>query len=300
MKFILTAAAILLIAVSGCKTYEGDFVEKSEAELAGMERKSVTANQAFIKENYSGSKKILRELVRERTVSRPLYQMELLSVLLMTGKHDEAHALMESMHQDLELLFDDRMTEKALSVWHGEVNKVYKGDAHERATFYVFMALSCIRKGDYEAAVGYVKNGLLADADSRKEKAVEDYAMLYYLGFFSCMKLGEPQKADEFLQWMFDALGYRREMSDDESGAIREKCIADFNKKAPNVILVVWAGTPPTVSCVGEYKEIRAVIRGSNPFDLMSVSVNNITPVSPVSVFPIRPPDLIASTAFSC
>ncbi len=267
--------------VTGCKSYSGTLVVKSENELAEMEKLSFNANQDFLNENYLGAEKTLLNLTKERTVSLPLYQMELLSVLIMSGKHQEAHKLMGNIHQDLELLFDDEMAEKALSVWSGEVNKVYKGDAYERSTFYLFMALSFIRQGKYQEAVGCVKNGLLADADSRMENATRDYAMLHYVGFLASMKMGKTKDADEYLKWMIEALEIRREITDAEKTELRSRFIADFAGKQPNVLLVLWAGTPPTVQGVGEYKEIRAIVRGSNPFDLISLSVNNSHPIYP-------------------
>ena len=246
-----------------------------------MEKLSSTANQAFLNENYQEAENILRGLTKERTVSLPLFQMELLSVLIMNGKHQEAHQLMEDIHQDLEMLFDDEMAEKALSVWSGEVNKVYKGDAYERSTFYLFMALSFIQQEKYEDAVSCVKNGLLADADSRMENATRDYAMLHYIGFLASMKMGKNKDADEYLKWMIEALEIRREIPETEKNELRQKFISDFSEKNTNVLLVLWAGTPPSVECIGDYKEIRAVVRGSNPFDMISVSVNNSLPYYP-------------------
>lgn len=277
--YLLLCCSLLLSI--GCKSYSGTLKVKSEEELAEMEKLSSEANLAFLNENYQGAENTLRGLIKEQTVSRPLYQMELLSVLIMNGKHQEAHELMEDIHQDLELLFDDEMAEKALSVWSGEVNKVYKGDAYERSTFYLFMALSFMRQGKYDEAVGCVKNGLLADADSRMENATKDYAMLYYVGFLASMKAGKTKDADEYLKWMIEALEIRRDMPEAEEAMLRDKFIADFAGEQPNVLLVLWAGTPPTVQGVGEYKEIRAIVRGSNPFDLISLSVNGARPVYP-------------------
>ena len=104
-KIIYLLLCCSLLLVTGCKSYSGTLVVKSENELAEMEKLSFNANQDFLNENYLGAEKTLQNLTKERTVSLPLYQMELLSVLIMSGKHQEAHKLMENIHQDLELLF---------------------------------------------------------------------------------------------------------------------------------------------------------------------------------------------------
>ena len=175
----LFCAWLLVLSMCGCSSPKGDFVEKSEAELAAMELQNDNAHAKFVNGNYDEAMQILNNIGAERTVSRPLYQMEKLSVLLMDGKFDEAHEQMMALHSDFETLFDKKSEEKAQSIWHGEVNKVYKGDSYERATFYALMAMSFIRKQEYEDALRCVKNGLLADADSNSDKAVEDYALLH-------------------------------------------------------------------------------------------------------------------------
>lgn len=267
-------AAVLLTA--GCSSYEGDFVYKSEAELAEMEKLNESAHNAFLQNDFSTATDLLQTLTKERTVSRPLYQMELLSVLLMNNQHKEAHDLMVSLHEDLETLFDTKLEEKALSVWHGEINKVFKGDAYERSTFYAFMAMSFIREQKYEDAIRCVKNGLLADADSNKEEAINDYALLHYLGYLAAKKMNDTAEAKEYWRGLHAALASRGIVLHDKNGNVIDgNCFEQLQKRNPNVLLVVWAGLPPTVMCTGEYKEIRSIIRGVNHFDAMAIAVGN-------------------------
>lgn len=274
-KIFLLFAGCLLLWAAGCRSYEGDFVEKSEEELAAMEKLNDQAHLAFMSGNYSDAETTLRSLTTENTVSRPLYQMELLSVLLMSGKNEEAHKLMLSIYRDIEMLFDPQLEEKAVSMWHGEVNKVFKGDAYERSTFYAFMALSFIREGNWEDALRCVKNGLLADADSNRDEALDDYGMLFYIGYIAALKMDDPDTADDYMKGLLRALGNRREVTDAEKERLRAYFTAGLENKKPNVILVLWTGTPPSVVCGGSYNEKRAIIRGSNPFDLVSVSVGS-------------------------
>ena len=108
----LAALTIFLVGIiTGCSSPKGDFVHKTEAELAKMEKLNETAHQAFINGSYGQASSILAKLNSERTVSRPLYQLEQLSVLLMDGKNDEAHELMTKIHADLETLFDAKLFE---------------------------------------------------------------------------------------------------------------------------------------------------------------------------------------------
>lgn len=277
MKHILACwlFCLCVIILAGCRSYEGEFVQKSEAELEQMESLSLTAQKNFSSGELHLAEKIIKNLSKDKTVSQPLYQLEHLSVLLLGNRHDEAHKLMEGLRRDFELLFDKDAADKAVSVWHGEVNKVYKGDAYERATFYAFMALSFIRKGNYEDAVRCVKNGLLADADSNKEGAVEDYALLYYLGFFASKKMGRNDEALEYLRGMNSALQLQGCKDQKLLESRTQKYMALFDRVNPNVILVVWTGTPPTILRHGSYKEIRSVIHGQTPFDAMALSVGS-------------------------
>lgn len=270
-----STACILGLISSGCSTPKGDFVVKSEQELIQMELMNDKAHSEFTAGNYSSAMNILDSIGTERTVSRPLYQLEKLSVLLMDGKFDEAHEQMMALHVDFETLFDKKSEEKAQSVWHGEVNKVYKGDSYERSTFYALMALSFICKGEYEDAIRCVKNGLLADADSNSESALDDYALLHYLGYFASLKLDDKDEADEYLRAMYNALAGRGLKQDEDGKPLAETCIDYLKTSEPNVFLVVWAGQPPTVVRTGEYEEVRSIISGKNYFDAMSISVGN-------------------------
>ena len=273
IRYSLILVALMTSILSGCSTYKGDFVQKTEQELALMEKENEKAHSAFAFKDYAGANVILDKLTKERTVSRPLYQLEKLSVLLLSEKYDEAHELIVKLHEDLETLVDTQLEKKAASIWHGEVNKVYKGDSYERATFYALMALSFIRKGNYEDALRSVKNGLLSDADSNKENAIADYALLHYLGFFCAEKMNDKSEAQEYLRGMMQALGMRGFIVEDFDKNKVSHCFEQLQKTDPNVFLVVWTGKAPTVVCTGRYKEKRSIICGSTPYDSISVTV---------------------------
>jgi hypothetical protein len=127
----------------------------------------------------------------------------------------------------------------------------------------------------------FVKNGLLADADSNKADAINDYALLYYLGFFASQKMGQKDEALEYLRGMNKALQIRgcTDQQFLETQAQEQMKLLDTVK--PNVLLVIWTGAPPTVTCLGNYQEQRAIIHGKMLFDSIALSVGtgNYIPV---------------------
>jgi len=254
--------ALAATAICGCATYDSPFVHKTEKELEEMESKDEMAAAYFAAGSYRQADAILRQLVAEPTVSRPLYELERVSVLLQEGKRAEAHELMMKVRSDFELLFDEKSEQEAVSLWHGENEKVFKGDSHERATLYAFLAMSFMDVGDWDNAERSVKNGLLADsANTENERYNSDYALLQYLGYVACARGGRDADAD----------GYKRELAASLGG----KDAATFNvidgSPLPNAFLVVWAGRPPSYVRGGAHEEIRHVIPGSgSPFDFLS------------------------------
>ena len=54
-----------------------------------MENLNKIAHGEFVKGNYAVASAILAKINTERTVSRPLYQLEELSVLLMDGQEEK-------------------------------------------------------------------------------------------------------------------------------------------------------------------------------------------------------------------
>ena len=164
------AMAAVVAMVCGCATYTSPFVHKTEEELDAMERLDWGAARRFASGDYDAADRTLRSLTAEPTVSRPLYELERVSVLLQKDRRKEARELMLKVARDFELLFDERSEEEAVSLWHGENEKVFKGDAHERATLYAFLALSFLETGDWDDAERSVKNGLLADSANTKEE----------------------------------------------------------------------------------------------------------------------------------
>ncbi len=271
MKFSTSLLAAVLI-LGGCKSYEGDFVPKTEAQLEAMEKENQKAHDLFVAQNYPAAAAILQELTKERTVSLPQYELEQVSLLLMQGKKKEAHELMMRIQNDFETLFDTALEEKATSLWHGEQNKVFKGDPHERSTLYAFLAMSFMGRGEYEDALRCVRNGLLADADVAEAKYASDYALLQYLGAFCSAKLNQPEDAAAYRKEMWNSLS-QRELPLAPEVPPAETCFAALDADSPNVLLVLWVGRPPSFERGGEYGEIRHPIPGHYPYDALTLAI---------------------------
>ena len=263
--------------VCGCATYTSPFVHKTEKELEAMESLDAAAAEDFRAGRYDAALGKLDRLTAEPTVSRTLYELERVSVLLQQGKREEAHALMTKVRTDIELLFDAESEEKAVSLWHGENNKVFKGDAHERAMLYAFLAMSYMEQGEWEDAERCVKNGLLADSANTKEARYNsDFALLQYLGYVVCRKAGREADAQEYAREMRESLGQRGRSADAGTAA---GALLDEASPLPNAFLVVWTGAPPSYARGGEYEEIRQVIGGLNPYSLVTVDSGDGTEV---------------------
>ena len=275
-KFVpVLSAFLVLTVVSGCRSAaspKGGFAPKTEEELDAMESRDRQANDFFQSAKYNAADGELKKLLADRTVSSPLYEMERVSILLMQGKDDEAHALMMRIQNEIETLYDTKLEKKAQSLWHGEQNKVFKGDPYERATLYAFLAMSFLCRGNCADALRCVKNGLLADSDVEKAQYTSDYALLQYLGYLSCIGLERPDDAAAYRREMVKSLMLRKVPL--ASKAVLEKsCFSVLKDDAPNTLLVLWVGRPPEFVRGGEYGEIRHPIPGPYPFDVVTVAV---------------------------
>ncbi len=253
--FARCAAGVLLFgALCGCRTSSGTIVYKSEAELDAMEMQDAEAARLFAAGKYEDAERLLLRLAEEETVSRPLYDLERVSVLLMQGRHAEAHELMTALRREFDVMFDERSEAEATSLWHGENRKLFKADVHELATFYALLAMSYVQRDEWDEAERCVKNGLLADsANTDDARYNSDYALLHYLGYLVCRKTGRDEDAKGYLADMRLSMGACAPIADE---LVRKTPM-------PNAFLVLWCGNPPSFVRGGEYSQIRHVVPGS-------------------------------------
>ena len=268
---IAIVATALAVAFSGCKTGE------LENRLDEMERQASAADASFRAGDYSAADAAFKNLASQPTVSSPLYRLDSIPCLILSGRDGEAHNLMQRVRLDLEELYDPESEKKALSKWHGEVNKVYKGVPHEMAAFYALMSLSYAQRGEYEDAWRCVQNGLLHDTDAKEDKYRSDDALLLYLGAVFASKIGEIDSAAQCRRRLKDALSNRGiAVSDIEKypQSAYASLVAE-NASEPNAFVVFWTGTPPQFGRDGKYGEKRMILKGGEcSTDFMTVSVD--------------------------
>ena len=267
-KITALGLSAVLLALCGCRTESGRFASRSDAELDLMESTNELQNAAFCRGDYRTAETILSRLAADQTVSSTQYDLEKASILLVQGRKDEAHGFLMKARTDIEQVIDAESEEKATSVWHGENSKVFKGDAHERATLYALLAISFLDRGEYEDALRCVKNGLLADSANTKDVQYNaDYALLHYLGYVAASKSGDDAEATSYAKEVEKNLADRKIPIGKGSAAQ-----AFFEKdNIPDAFLVVWSGLPPTYVRGGEYEEIRYVSPGSSLVDFVTV-----------------------------
>ncbi len=268
MRHFSFACLCALVLVIGCRTYEGPFVPKTEEELDHMEIQNANASSFFHAGDYQSAEAAVAPLAVEQTVSQPLYNLERASTLLLQGRHDEAHELLMQTREHIELLFDEQSEEKAMSFWHGENNKVFKGDNHERATLYAFLALSFMEKQAWEDAIRCVKNGLLADASTEDDIYNSDYALLHYIGYVASRYAGDTTSAESYARELQTVLRARN-LPVDSEGSSFAKLLEEA--PLPNGFLVIWTGEPPSYFRGGAYDEIRHIVPGTNTYSMITL-----------------------------
>ena len=270
MSRLFTIAFFCVIYSMGCTTQNVLFVSKSEEELDSLERQAESVTMAYDCGRYEEAIRGFNELSRDRTVSQLLYQLDSVPPLIF-GKHeDEAHGVMEKLRVDIEELYSVESEKRALSKWHGEINKVYKGNSHEVATFYALLAMSYAKRGAFDDAWRCVQNGLLYDSDS-KQGYRADFAMLWYLGWVYARKIGEEDFAVQCRKGLEDALMQRRLMYDRTKNSHSPISVL-FNENTPNGMICVWTGGSPRYGRGGENGNKRVILRGAdNMFDYISI-----------------------------
>lgn len=271
IKFSFLALLAISAVFTGCKTGE------LENRLDDMERRAAAGEVSFRAGDYSAADATFKSLADEPTVSSPLYRLDSVPCLILAGREDEAHNLMKNLRIDLEELYDPESEKKALSKWHGEVNKVFKGSPHEMAAFYALLSLSYAQRGEYEDAWRCVQNGLLHDTDAKEDKYQSDEALLLYLGTVFANKIGEVDSAAQCRKRLKDALTSRGVESSDVEKYVKSAYAALLSENAaePNAFVVFWTGTPPQYGRDGKYGEKRMILKGSaQAADFMTVSVD--------------------------
>ena len=269
MTKCMILAATFAIVLCGCKTGE------LENRLDDMERQASASGVVnFRAGDFAAADAAFSKLAAEPTVSAPLYRLDRIPCLVLSGRKDEAYNAMRDLRVELEELYDPESEQLALSKWHGEVNKVFKGSPHEMGAFYALLSLSAAERGEYEDAWRCVLNGLLHDCDSEDQRYRSDYALLLYLGYVYSSVLSETDAAAQCRSSLETALRMRGAMHDGKNGQDSPVAVL-FGNMQPNAMVVVWTGTPPQYGRAGEYGEKQTILKGlGSSEDFMTVSVD--------------------------
>lgn len=271
---------VTFLFLSACNTPR-NFVKKSEKQLEAMEGLARRGAGFFAVKQYDISETFFDDLSKERTVSQGLYEREKISILLVRGKYDEAHELLLKVKTELDTVTDKKSSKKAKSLWHGEVNKVYKGDPYDRCTLHALLAMSFLRRGDAENALACVKGGLLYDADTEKQQFTADYALLHYLGAISAFLLNDQETANQYYNQALAALSQRdlawQKTPDgvQNKGTVFEEFGSADAMKQMNTLLVFWVGSSPKISRTGKFEENRVISPGYMSLNSMTINVDH-------------------------
>ena len=280
---LLTAGLFLFFA--GCKSYDSDFVEKSPEQLAAMEQNDKKAHKLFLDGEFEKAERLLRELVKERTINLLLYQQELISLLTIRNQHEEALEFMLEQHKEWEILLSPAFKEKAENLWHGN-DDVYLASEYERTFLYLLMALSYIDQSRFDDALRCVKYGLSVGAaknlrynrkggNSPAAKNWDKFPILYYVGYFAAARSGNIDLAELFFRKMLESVrthGFLQE----EAG---KKSSYDHLRNVDcNVLLLVWTGEPPTVAHDLQ-SDKKVIVQNRNPWDMVSISADGAPPL---------------------
>ncbi|MEN8149808.1 MAG: hypothetical protein ABFS86_08290 [Planctomycetota bacterium] len=255
--------ATLLVLLAGCASTDSKVVSKSESELMAMELQANDARALFWSGQYDEAIRIYEKLIREMTVSRPLYEAELACAYLLGGDGEKAYRHLDSAYLSLEGFIDPNSENSAASMWGSEVEKIYKGDPYERATLCLLMGLMYLERNDIDNALACFKNGQLADADVQDATYNSDFGLLQLLEA-KCYELrGQGEAADQMIQAAVRSLkqnhGYAM---DDENADIEPGYYSDVLAQYTGLLLV-WSGQGPRMGRTGRYGEQRVIHPGN-------------------------------------
>lgn len=267
-SFSTLVAATPALLMLGCSSYSSPFVHKTEDELNAMEQQASFASTYFHSSDYDVAHRKAEELTLEQTVNRPLYQLELLSILLMEGKREQAHQLMLNIQNDIERLFNPAIAQSTDDYWHGESEEVFTGDSHERTIFYTFLAMSHMERKEYKKALQSIQKGLHADTSKEAMETTSDFALLHYLGYVASRYANDYGKAAAFKRQFVATL---RAQGKDAIEADNAWANLTEAKTLPNAFLILWSGTPPTFVRGGTHDDVRHVIPGHDNLTMVTV-----------------------------
>lgn len=106
--------------------------------------------------------------------------------------YNDAEEAFDKVLLNIESIYgEDKYSEDAKSLWHGEDSKRFVGEPYERALAYYYRGLLFLQKHDYENARASFKGGWLQDARSQDKKFQSDFNIFLILDALSSKLNGD-------------------------------------------------------------------------------------------------------------
>jgi hypothetical protein len=118
---IFWVGVLAALVLAGCKTGE------LENRLDKMEERAEVGEARFRAGDYAAAEETFKNLEAERTVSSPLYRLNGIPCLVLSGETDKAHEAMQALRVELEELYDPESEKKALSKLEAALEGQTKG-----------------------------------------------------------------------------------------------------------------------------------------------------------------------------
>jgi len=224
----------LLLVLCGCQSPNG-LTKKNKNEQLFIDQQVANAHCLFENGQYAAAEIILVPLAAEKTINQPLYQSELASVYLLSGKNEKAFQTLMAAHESIEGFFDQKSEKSATRLWGRESEKVFKGEPYERSTLYMMLALCFLEQGNADNALAALKTGMLADSDSEEKTFKEDYALLQFMAA-KCYDLrNEPDLKNQMLDSCFDSLAENQTFTQSATTQL----VAQYDRRAASDSLIL-------------------------------------------------------------
>lgn len=160
----------------------------------------------------------------------------------------------------------DKSARKARSTFHGEAEKIFRGEPYEQAVVHLMRGLLYMRDGDYENARAIFRSGALCDRSSEEapenEQYHDDLAEMDYLEALCNIRLNDDSAPDN--------LKAAREHAYNAGGVIDPP--ENFN-----TIVLLLSGIGPIKYATGEYAQFLRFKDGNGVSGPVEIKVDTVT-----------------------
>ena len=121
--------------------------------------------------------------------------------LLKSGEVDEAQKYFAMATEIIEAVYaQDKNAEKAMSLWHGENEKIFRGEPYERSLTYLYLGITYLLQNDYENARNCFRSSSVQDAFTADDQHTSDFYAADYLEAYCEYLLGDIEAANALLE----------------------------------------------------------------------------------------------------